>query len=422
MGITVHYCGSIADLDRVEEFEDRVLDLALEVGGLAHLWRSSGDDDPTRVVRGLSVNLAPGQETLSLLVSPEGWLVPLFEIEAAENGTLKEPPWCFIKTQFGSVESHVALVELFAALKSEFFPDLEVSDESGYWEHRDAAMLTRKFLQNQAAIDALAEGLRQTSLSAEAAEDPQIVAARVERVARQVRETMARPPEHPPVRFGDDVFHDWDDVSEAEWDASYKENRRKQERMHRAIEEHIQRGEDPDDAFDGALRDEGIIDLPGDEPEFGFDADADLCDEEPEDESWKESLADPLDEHDAIDTEQHPLPKRAMDLSLQLRNLLKEGNEQAGYIDALMGGAGDLMGGLAQAFCPGLTDGVGRGLALVQLKRALRGAAFVKGALFPLRQTGRLSERDLAELRATIEGLETAILAELARVRSARES
>ncbi len=30
MGITVHYRGRIADLDRVEEFEDRVLDLVLD--------------------------------------------------------------------------------------------------------------------------------------------------------------------------------------------------------------------------------------------------------------------------------------------------------------------------------------------------------------------------------------------------------
>src|SRR5205823_206009 len=38
-----------------------------------------------------------------------------------------------IKTQFGPVEGHVALVEMLAALKREFLPDLEVSDEGGYW-------------------------------------------------------------------------------------------------------------------------------------------------------------------------------------------------------------------------------------------------------------------------------------------------
>jgi len=33
MGVTISYCGSLADLDRIEDFEDRVLDLALELGG-----------------------------------------------------------------------------------------------------------------------------------------------------------------------------------------------------------------------------------------------------------------------------------------------------------------------------------------------------------------------------------------------------
>ena len=46
MGITIHYRGAIASLDRVEDFEDRVLDLALELGGQAHIWRTACDTDP----------------------------------------------------------------------------------------------------------------------------------------------------------------------------------------------------------------------------------------------------------------------------------------------------------------------------------------------------------------------------------------
>ena len=40
MGITIAYRGQLADLDRVEDFEDRLLDFALEIGGLAQIWRS----------------------------------------------------------------------------------------------------------------------------------------------------------------------------------------------------------------------------------------------------------------------------------------------------------------------------------------------------------------------------------------------
>jgi hypothetical protein len=114
MGITVAYRGRLADLSRVEDFEDRLVDFALEVDGLAQVWRSYADADPGRVVRGAILNLAPGLESTSLLLSPEGWLIGLVEIEDAEKGRLKEPPWCFTKTQFGPIEAHVALVEMLS--------------------------------------------------------------------------------------------------------------------------------------------------------------------------------------------------------------------------------------------------------------------------------------------------------------------
>ena len=43
------------------------------------------------------------------------------------------------------------------------------------------------------------------------------------------------------------------------------------------------------------------------------------------------------------------------------------------------------MGGLAQALSHRDRDAEDHGLRVVQLKRALRGAAFARGALFPLR-------------------------------------
>ena len=204
MGITIAYRGRLADLSRVEDFEDRLVDCALEIGGQAQIWRSWADDNPERMVRGVILGLAPGQESTSLLLSPEGWLIGLTDIKDAEDGRLKEPPWCFIKTQFGPVEGHVALVEMLAALKREFLPDLEVSDDGGYWETRDLAELVRKHSMTQAAIDGLAEGLRRHGLSREAAEDPSILLRHIERVAEQVHRILRRPAEHPPVELEDD--------------------------------------------------------------------------------------------------------------------------------------------------------------------------------------------------------------------------
>ena len=426
MGITVHYRGVMKDLERVEEFEDRVIDLALEVGASAQLWRSASVDDASRVVRGLMLDLSPGQETTSLLLSPEGWLVPICDIEAAENKALDEAPSCFVKTQFGSAEGHVMLVELLAYLKQEFFPDLYVYDESGYWQDRDFSALVRKLAETHAILDVLAEGLRTTSLSAEAAEDPQIVAARVERIARQVHEALSRPPEHAPVHFEDDG-PDWDDLDEAHWDASYKEKHRKQERLHRAIQEQLQDGIDHDEAFKNALRGEGIADLHGESHESGrADEFADF-DDDSEEEAWRESLP-PVTHDDGsleyVEAPRHPLQQAAMNLYGRLHELLKDaGTERSSHVGTLMSGAGEIMGGLAQALPSRDTDfdGLQRGLALVQLKRACRGAAFAKGALYALHAEGLLKASHFDELQATLKNLESEIFEELSRIRAERE-
>jgi hypothetical protein len=287
--------------------------------------------------------------------------------------------------------------------------------------------LIDKFARTQAMIDSMAGALRQSPLSAEAAEDPEIVALRVERIARQVSQTLARPPEHPPIHFDDDG-PDWDELDESHWDESYKEQRRNQERLHRAVEEQLLAGGDHADALENAMRSEGFIDGPSELDEedvlglaAGFEA-------EPEDEAWRESLPPELpsgdDPFDASEPAEHPLQRLAGDLHMRIFDLLKSSdNRRSSHLDVLTNGVGEIVGGLAQALVsPGTEeDGLDRGLALAQLKRALRGAAFARGALFPLRADALLAQTDFDHLLAAIKQLNDGILAELARIREARE-
>lgn len=428
MGITIAYRGRLADLTRIEDFEDRLLDFALEVGGLVQIWRSHADDKPQRVVRGVILNLAPGQEPACLLISPEGWLIGMTDIEDAELGRLTEPPWCFTRTQFGPLEGHVALVEMLAALKREFMPDLEVSDEGGYYPTRDLAALARSRGLLKEAMAGLAEGHQRHGLSREAAEDPDIMLQRIERITAQVHRILQRPAEHPPVAFPDDEISGVTDpaATEALWDEMFKNNRRQQERMQRALEERRARGEDDEQAFEKALADLAL-DLPDEE-------------DEPEDEPWRaadqDPFAGPLDDEgepeeagsedgDESDDpfakeERHPLLKEAMDLLKHLHELL--GDADPGLepsLRTLFQGAGDTMGGLAQALsgrAEGEDDPDDYGLHVVQLKRALRGAAFARGALYSLR-TG-VTDEQFAELQRRLGQMEKDIFQEISRLRS----
>jgi hypothetical protein len=379
MGITIHYRGRLADLTQIEDFEDRLVDFAVEIGGQARIWRTWANDTPERMVRGVILNVAPGQDSASLLVSPEGWLIGLTDIEDAELGRLTEPPWCFVKTQFGSAEGHVVFVEMLADLKREFLPDLEVSDEGDYWETRDAAELVRKRLLMQEAIDGLAEGLRRYGLNSEAAEDPAILLRHIERVAAKVHRSLRRPAEHAPVELDDDLDGASDPkITENQRDELYKQNRRHQERMHRAIDERLNRGEDHETAF-------------------------------------REALREVVPDHE--EDEQHPLLRRATDLIVQLDSIFPEQDPHlAPSLDILYRGLCEIAGGLAQALSDRDHDSDQYGQRIVQLKRALRGAAFAHGALFPLRTS--LAKTKSAELFRTLEQMQTDILAEQDRVRS----
>jgi hypothetical protein len=419
MGITVAYRGRLSDLARVEDFEDRVLDFSLEVGGLAQIWRSHDGGEARRMVRGVILHLAPGQESTSLLLSPEGWLIGLADIEDAERGRLTEPPWCFTKTQFGPLEGQVALVEMFTALRREYLPDLELSDEGGYYPTRDLAELTRRRSLVQEAVRGLAEGLQRHGLSREAAEDPAILLRRIERIAAQVHRILRRPAEHPPVTFPEGEAPSGvsdPEAAEALGDEVFKHNRRQQERLQRALEERLSRGEEDEKALVNALGDLGL-ETPGEESW-------------PADEPWREGEESfPALPHEGYspfdaDEERHPLLEGAMDFLKHLHVVFREaGPKLASPLRTLFQGAGDVMGGLAQALSGDEEDEGdpdAYGLRVTQLKRALRGVAFARGALFPLRPDVTAEQFD--ELYRRLGRLEQDIFQELSRLRSAHRA
>jgi hypothetical protein len=425
MGMSIAYRGTLADISRVEDFEDRLLDLALDVGGMAQIWRSHSDSDPKRVVRGVILDLVPGQESTSMLVSPKGWLLGLTDIENEEAGRLMEPPWCITKTQFGSIEGHVMVVELLSAVRREFLPDLEVSDEGGYWETRDLAELARRRSLNQEAIDDLAQGLRRSGLSQEAAEDPEILIRRIERIASQVQRTLGRPAEHAPVELPDDSdsFSDLPrdaKATELAWDEAFKHSRRQQERLERAFEDRLSQGEDAEQALANAL-DDVVPEIPEEKSDSA-------------DESWHKDEEGSLrasddagldEEQDALITagndERHPLLQRAMDLLHELHASFRDADPRhATAVRTLFQGAGDVMGGLAQGLSTREDDDEDDyGLRVTQLKRALRGAAFARGALFLLRTA--MTVEQFEELHGRLARLREDTFQEIGRLRSEYE-
>lgn len=301
---------------------------------------------------------------------------------------------------------------MLTALKREFFPDLEVSDEGGYWEQRDVGKLRQKMAFVERAIDSLADALASDRLSREAAEAPQILATRIERLASQVHATIFRPAEHAPVHFPDDETGTPADPAEneARWDEMYRSNRRKQERMNRTLEEQMARGADTDEAVEAAIEEViAPLDWLGDDNLHASDVDDQFIARMAEgdaleaDDAWRAGLPDePFEEADSDDDscaamQRHPLQQQATGLLLKFYALAKPHEERTPSFDLLLRSASEITGGLAQVLpiAPAyVIDETEVGFGLIQLKRALRGAAFARGALFLLRADELVMDED----------------------------
>ncbi len=399
MGITIHYRGTIDDLSQVETMEDRLLDLIFSLGGRATIWRSFAERDAMRVVRGLLVQLEPGQDSFSLMISPEGHLTPLFQIKEAEEAPFEEPPYCFVKTQFGSLQGHIAIIHVLDALRQRFFSNLEVSDEGGYYENRDVNHLAHQMQMLRKAIRSMAEELRQTGLSSEASEDPSILATRIERIATLVHQSIfVEKPRDSDLNEGDSDKDNQADLwgersleeEVEEMDRLRRRNDLRSERMNRRIAEACAAGMSIEEAFDLAMREEYRADS---DPTEHFD--------EYEDSSIDCEVYSPWFGHPAVEQ-----VKEFLDEILQFD---EDDSGPSSFISVLIRGSTEMLGGLAQATCDKDEDQFGRALTISQLKRALSGHAYARGALFGLKSEEVIGEEQASELFEQLDRILTFI-------------
>ncbi len=415
MGITIHYRGTMDDVRQIENMEDRVLDLVFALGGRATIWRSFADHDSSRVVRGLIVEMEPGQDTFSLLISPEGHLLPLFQIEDAEKTPFEGPPYCFVKTQFGSLQGHIAIVHLLDAIRQQYCSNLEVSDEGEYHENRDLNALHQKMHFLSSAIGGMVHGLQTHGLSNEAAEDPNILTTRIQRIAALIHEKLAT--DRKSIRSADNQQADrgWNEASLEDevrvTDELRRRNDLRSERMTRRIAEATAAGMSTEVAFELAMQEEGIP-IPCGDSDERHQPNHPIEPAEPDsEEPWLASLpAFPFDETNAqSDGKDHPAVVQAHELLRQVMDIAKNKSDQSSFSAVLTHGCLDILGGIVQATCDEPDDIALRALAITQLKRALKGHAFARGAVFGLRSDETITEEQSTQLHESLESLLTTI-------------
>jgi hypothetical protein len=157
MGITIYYRGSIEDLSLIEPIQGALVEFCQSMNWKYYL-RNEDQREPfsAKIVhtakgteikghiplRGISIESDPDNETLSILFNPDGRLSSFMQEILIHEGSLTwDQAWLFVKTQFGTVDAHIAIVKLLQYLKQSYIPALEVKDEGEYWETADKERL-----------------------------------------------------------------------------------------------------------------------------------------------------------------------------------------------------------------------------------------------------------------------------------------
>jgi hypothetical protein len=274
----------------------------------------------------------------------------------------------------------------------------------------------------RSAIHSLREGLQDHRLNEEAAEDPNILATRIERIAALVHQKLLTEQANS-SRIVESTFDDnWSEPTLEEevhvMDRLQRQNQLRCERMTRRIAECTAAGMSAQEAFELSMREEG---LPIPSPEQNETNEVDLIKKEYGEvaphEPWLHSLPshpfDTASEH--ADCKDHASVEQAQSLLMAAIELANDDSQKSSFINVLMRACMDIMGGLVQATCLDLDDITSRALAITQIKRALTGHAYAQGAVFGLRAEEAITQEQSAELCAQLGAL-LATIHELAEV------
>ena len=154
MGVSIHYRGRLNDIDLLPSLCDEIGDMARSMG-----WSSTTLDDDWAIpvdaklvgggnieghlgLKGVQITPHPESEPLVLFFDSAGNLRSPMTVLTLLDGTLKpESAWISMKTQFAGADTHVWVIGLLKYIKKRYISDLEVSDESEYWDTGDRQAL-----------------------------------------------------------------------------------------------------------------------------------------------------------------------------------------------------------------------------------------------------------------------------------------
>ena len=198
MGITIHASGKI---DSIGDIQLLIDDLKGTAEKRTWTYRVMHDDfavrpnatltpnktgGPAAVIsgslglKGIILNVEPKVEPLAILFDCKGVLTNMMQQLSwiADHGQAARFTFC--KTQFGSIDSHISIIELLDGLKKKYISDLSVIDEGAYWETRDRRILAEKRIALGHCLRHVEKVISSIEVSSGQADDAESIATRIE--------------------------------------------------------------------------------------------------------------------------------------------------------------------------------------------------------------------------------------------------
>jgi len=198
MGITIFARGKIDRIENIPLLIEEVRQFAGESKWTHHVidedfdasanavltYRSSNEPgchiEGSLGVKGIILNAGQGVESLAVLFDRSGTLTDMMQQVSWIDNKGQDERFTMCKTQFGSIDAHIRIIELFDLLKKKYISNLIVDDEGAYWEGRDRRILAEKRVALGHFIRHTERVISGIELSGDDARDPEAIASRIE--------------------------------------------------------------------------------------------------------------------------------------------------------------------------------------------------------------------------------------------------
>lgn len=197
MSITIFASGKIArieniatlidDLKKVAEksgWQYRIIDDGFATQPNAVLTRSDPGPASAKIegslgLKGIILTIEPGVERLPILFDRSGVLTDMMQ-QLSWISDRQNERFTSCKTQFGSIDSHIRIIEVFDLLKKKYMADLAVTDEGDYWQCRDPRILAEKRIRLGQCMRHVESVIKSIEMTGNDTRDEESIASRIE--------------------------------------------------------------------------------------------------------------------------------------------------------------------------------------------------------------------------------------------------